>query len=536
MSKQTETKPEQQPIFVISKSGKPLAPTRRPGRVRHLIKEGKAKVTCYEPFTIQLTYESTEFVPIEATIGIDPGSSNTPLATEQHEPGSDTCEITYVKEILMRTDISLQLKRRSTARGERRGRKIRYRKSRFQNRPKSVCFICGKNHTPKVWKKKKRKNGKSLKKISNGRAAICRKCQHEHPNKKGKHDTDKILNPTLQNKVDTIITEVKKLIKIMPVTKIRVELTAFDTQKMANPDIQGKEYQQGTLFGYEVKEYLLLKYSHKCVYCEGKKGDPVLEIDHVIPTSRGGSDKISNLVIACKTCNQQKGSRTAKEYGFPNIQKKAIKRKAFRYSALTQSYKWALWQALSKLCTKYNVALEATYGYQTKAHRLALGLPKAQITDAMVIASDGKSFTLPQEYIAERRVKARKPYHRFSNENKKGETCVKTLATRDLYGFKLYDKVSFAGTNKQKMTGYITGLRSSGSFEISNLEGYMLTNKDWKKLTLRQPAYRNRLAEKRPILSAILKSFRGNGVPKWIPIKSSAGAPLFVAKRKNFAC
>ena len=101
--------------------------------------------------------------------------------------------------------------------------------------------------------KKKRKNGKSLKKVSNGRASICRKYRHEHPNEKGRHDTDKILNPTLQNKVQTIVNEVEKLLKIMPIKKIRVELTAFDMQKMANPDIQGMEYQHGTLFGCEVK-------------------------------------------------------------------------------------------------------------------------------------------------------------------------------------------------------------------------------------------------------------------------------------------
>ena len=285
--KQSRRRPEQEPIFVISASGKPLAPTRRPGRVRHLLKNGKARIYCYEPFTIQLLYVSTELVPIEMTLGIDPGSSDTPMAVEEHESGVETCNIVYVKEILLRTDISAQLKRRSDARGNRRKRTTRYRKRRFQNRIKSVCSVCGTNHTPKVWKKKKRKDGKGHKKVSNGRAAVCRKCQHERSNEKGKHDTDKILNPTLQNKVDTIIAETTKLVEVMPITRIRIELTAFDTQKMAKPDIQGMEYQQGTLIGYEVKEYLLRKYGHKCVYCKGKSKDPVLEIEHVIPKSRG---------------------------------------------------------------------------------------------------------------------------------------------------------------------------------------------------------------------------------------------------------
>jgi len=479
---------------------------------------------CYDPFTIQLTYEITAFVPVEMTLGIDPGSSDTPIAVEQHEPGAQTCEIVYAKEILLRTDISAQLKRRAAARGERRGRNTRYRKPRFQNRPKSFCSVCGINHTPKVWKKVKRKNGgKSLKEVETGRAAVCRKCQHERAGEKGKHDTDKILNPTLWNKVDTILAEVKKLVRIMPITKIRVELTAFNTQKMARPEVQGTEYQQGALFGYEVKEYLLHKYGHECVYCKGTSGDPVLEIEHVIPKSRGGTDKVSNLVIACEVCNREKGSRTAAEYGFPNIQKEAAKHRVFRYSALTQSYKWDLWRELNKL----GIPVEATFGYRTKYYRLKMRLPKAQVVDAMVIAAGQRDFDLPAECVIERRLKARKPFHRFSNENKKGRKCEKTPAVRAVNGFRLYDKVSFVGGDGVKVYGYITGLRARGTFEVSHLEGNMITDKDWKKLTLEERAYRNRLTERRSIIGTIVKILKGHGIPKWIPIRKGgmSGAP-----------
>jgi len=193
---------------------------------------------------------------------------------------------------------------------------------------------------------------KKLQGASNGRASVCRKYWHERPAEKGGHDTDIALNPTLRNKVETIAREVEKRLKVTPIKKVRVEMAAFDTQKMADPEIQGEEYQRGTLFGYEIKEYLLLKYGHRCVYCKGKSGDPVLEIDHVIPGSRHGTNKVSNLVIACRTCNQDKGSRTAGEYGFPDVQEEAAGFRAFRYSSLTQSYKWALWRELSELCSK----------------------------------------------------------------------------------------------------------------------------------------------------------------------------------------
>ncbi|MBC7105487.1 MAG: RRXRR domain-containing protein [Firmicutes bacterium] len=196
-------------VGVVAKSGKPLAPTKRLGKVRHLLKEGRAKVLCYDPFTIQLLYETTEYVPVEAALGIDPGASRTPLAVGQHRPGEETCEITYAKEILMRTDISSQLKRRASARRERRSRKTRYRKPRFDNRPKTFCSVCGKNHTPKLWKKKKRRNGRGYKWISNGRASVCRKCRHERANEKGGYDADIILNPTLRNKLSLPMAEAR---------------------------------------------------------------------------------------------------------------------------------------------------------------------------------------------------------------------------------------------------------------------------------------------------------------------------------------
>jgi 5-methylcytosine-specific restriction endonuclease McrA len=503
-------------INVVSRSGKPLAPTRRPGRVRRLLKEGRARILCYEPFTIQLLYETTEYVPVEATVGVDPGATVTSAAAEHHRPDSDACEIAYAKEILMRTDVSAQVGRRAAARRSRRNRKTRHRKPRFHNRPKSRCSICGKNRTPKLWKKVKRKNGNSCKWVSTGRASVCRKCLHERKGEKGEHDAEIVLNPTLRNRTETVVREVEKLLKVMPVRKVRVEMAAFDTQKMANPEIQGAEYQHGTLFGYEVKEYLLLRYGRRCVYCKGRSGDPVLEVDHVIPKRRGGSDRVSNLVIACRTCNLDKGSRTAGEYGFPEVEKEAARFRAFRHSALAQSYKWALWRELSELCRRYGAELEATFGYRTKARRLELGLPKAQVVDAMVIAARGRGFSLPAEYLVERRLKARLPFHRFSNENKKGRTCVRTPADRDVFGFRLWDRVSFAGESGERAVGYITGLRERGQFEVSDLEGRVLAERSWRKLVLEARRRGNSWVERRPlarVLAAGAEPGCGEGAP-----------------------
>ncbi|EEV8378054.1 HNH endonuclease, partial [Escherichia coli] len=107
-----------------------------------------------------------------------------------------------------------------------------------------------------------------------------------------------------QSRVNNIVEWSKRFIRLSPVGFITVESVKFDMQKMENAAVEGLEYQRGTLFDYEVKEYLLEKYNYSCVYC-GAKNVP-FEKEHVIPRSRGGSNRISNLVLSCHDCNQKK--------------------------------------------------------------------------------------------------------------------------------------------------------------------------------------------------------------------------------------
>src|SRR6266567_3565659 len=105
-----------------------------------------------------------------------------------------------------------------------------------------------------------------------------------------------------------------------PIT-VGVDTGSFDTQKMQNPEVSGASYQQGQLAGYLLREYLLAKWQRQCAYCQ-TSGVP-LQVEHLMPKSRGGSDRASNLVIACEPCNKGKGSQTAEEFGYPEIQAQA---------------------------------------------------------------------------------------------------------------------------------------------------------------------------------------------------------------------
>jgi len=166
---------------------------------------------------------------------------------------------------------------------------------------------------------------------------------------------------------------VEKIKEILPITETIVEVATFDTQKMQNPEISGIEYQQGTLQGYHVREYLLEKWDRKCAYCG--KTDVPLEIEHIYPLSRGGSDRVSNLTISCHDCNQKKDDKTAEEFGHPEIQKKALK--SLKSTAFMNQVRWKI---VSELDCDY------TFGYITKKKRIESGLEKSDVNDAFIIA------------------------------------------------------------------------------------------------------------------------------------------------------
>ena len=118
--------------------------------------------------------------------------------------------------------------------------------------------------------------------------------------------------PSLQHRVEVIMSWVNRLQRYLPITAISQEMMRFDTQKLQNLEINGVEYQQGTLHGYEVREYLLEKWSRECAYCGAR--EIRLEINHIVPRSHGGSDRVSNLTLACRSCRERRGATNLEEF------------------------------------------------------------------------------------------------------------------------------------------------------------------------------------------------------------------------------
>jgi len=182
------------------------------------------------------------------------------------------------------------------------------------------------------------------------------------------------------------MTWVKRLRKYCPITDISMELVRFDIQKLQNPDISGVSYQQGVLFGYELREYLLTKWRHQCAYC-GAKEVP-LEIEHIHPKSKGGSDRVSNLAIACHKCNQKKGDKHVEQFlkKKPEVLKRLLAqaKAPLKDVAAVNSTRWLLFNRLRET----GLAIEIGTGGLTKYNRTLQVLPKTHWLDAACV---GKS-------------------------------------------------------------------------------------------------------------------------------------------------
>lgn len=311
-------------VLVLDTNRKPLNPCT-PGVARGLLNSGKAKVFRRFPFTIILN-KQVEDTPKPMQLKLDPGSKITGIALLQGE------KVVWGAELAHRgQQIKNALESRRALRRGRRNRKTRYRQARFLNRTR-----------PKGW-----------------------------------------LAPSLQHRVETTMTWVNRLCRYAPVSGISQELVRFDLQQMENPEISGVEYQQGTLFGYEIREYLLAKWDRRCAYCSAE--NVPLQIEHIQPRAKGGSNRISNLCLACEPCNNKKGTQdiTAFLKKKPDVLKKVLAqaKRPLKDAAAVNSTRWSLFNRLSSI----GLPVEIGSGGKTKYNRCRLELPKTHWLDAACV-------------------------------------------------------------------------------------------------------------------------------------------------------
>jgi len=394
-------------VAVLDTNKQPLAPCH-PAMARKLLSRGEAAVFRRAPFTIVLEREVADVQTPDLQLKIDPGSKVTGIAIVNQQTG----EVVSAAEIEHRGHvIKKSLDARRAVRRSRRNRKTRYRKPRFNNRRR-----------PEGW-----------------------------------------LPPSLESRVENVYTWARRLGRIYPIKGIVIELVKFDMQLMENPEIKGVEYQRGELAGYELREYLLLKFGHLCVYRRDESPcDEYLEAEHIIPRSRGGSNRISNLTIACRKHNLEKGDATAAEYGFPEVQAQA--KRPLKDAAAVNTTRWALFNRLKGM----GLPVETGSGGLTKFNRTRRGLPKAHWIDAACVGHSTPE-KLDTAKIKLLRVKAVGHNSRqMCRMDKYGFPRTSAKASRTVKGFRTGDLVK-AVVPKGKKQGVHIGrvaVRSSGRFDI----------------------------------------------------------------------
>ena len=374
-------------------------PTKRGNMVRHLLKSGVAKVVRYEPFTVMILRDVGHCVQ-EVTLGVDTGSRHIGLSasTEKKE--------LYSAQVELRDDVSELLTARREFRRARRGRKHNwYRPSRWQNRA----------------------------------------------NEKG----NAALPPSVRHKADSHIRAIRFVCKILPVQKIVVEIGKFDSQKLKNPEIQGEQYQQGTLAGWEnLKAYAKYRDGYKCRACgNSKHKDGVrLEVHHIIRKADGGTDVPENVVTLCHDCHDAHHNHGKKlKFRRPPQHKGEAHMNAMRNRLMREIYNF---------CVK----VRFTYGYKTAMTRREHGIEKSHTSDAYCIAGN---------FAAERNG-CNRYLHKFVRRHNrqlhkttilKGGYRKANQCPREVFGYRLNDVVRYKGNN-----WFVHGRRARGSFVLSNLD------------------------------------------------------------------
>jgi hypothetical protein len=267
----------------------------------------------------------------------------------------------------------------------------------------------------------------------------------------------------------------------VPISHLAQELVRFDTQALQNPEISGVEYQQGTLMGYEVREYLLEKWGRKCAYCGAS--DKALQIEHIVPKSRGGSNRVSNLTIACARCNQDKGTKTAAEFGYPQIQAQA--KKPLRDAAAINATRRALFERLKQT----GLPLELGTGSRTKFNRIQQGYPKRHWLDAVCVGESGKQVFV-SDNLQPLQIKAIGHGSRqMCRMDRFGFPRTKPKQFKRVNGFQTGDIVQVVITAGQKIGTYVgrVAVRATGNFNISTSTG-TIQGISWKYCQLLQGA------------------------------------------------
>ena len=391
-----------------------------PARARELLRRGRARVHRLTPFTVRLIdREFANSVLQPLCLKLDPGSRTTGIALVRTDTDDSRQRVLWLAELEHRgAAIHKNMASRAQLRRGRRSRKLRYRAPRFKNRTRTMEWLA----------------------------------------------------PSLRHRVETTESWVARLRRLTPITRLAQELVRFDMQAIENPEVAGVEYQQGELAGYEVREYLLEKRGRACAYCDAE--NVPLQVEHILARSHGGSDRVSNLTLACEPCNQRKGAQPVERFlaGDPERLARINRTRAtpLNDAAAVNTTRWALWRALKAT----GLPVEVSSGGRTKFNRARQGVPKTHALDAACVGAVSTLTGWNQAHVLVIRCTGRGAYQR-TRVTKHGFPRGILMRAKTVHGFRTGDHVR-AVVPTGKKQGVHQGrvaVRATGYFNIQTPAG-----------------------------------------------------------------
>lgn len=400
-------------VFVLSNTKGPLMPCH-PARARKLLAAGRAAVYRRAPFTIILTERAAGAVqPVE--LKVDPGSKTTGVALVGEFPAQGRVVLWAANLHHRGHRVRAALAKRRACRGFRRYRKTRYRPPRFANRTR-----------PAGW-----------------------------------------LAPSLMSRVGNVATWAERLAARAPLAEIHVETVRFDTQAIEDPHIKGTGYQQGELAGFERREYVLHRGGHRCAYC-GAKNVP-LQLDHVIPRSRGGSNRVANLVPACAPCNRAKGNAPVEVFlaRRPAVLERirAQLKRPLADTAAVNATRYAVGSVLKAL----GLPVSFWSGGRTKFNRTTRGYAKDHWIDAACVGESGAAVAIPPALVPLQIAATGRGRRRVHGSDAEGFPKGTPRKSKRVQGFQTGDLARLVCTKGKSAgvhVGRIAGIRARGWFVL----------------------------------------------------------------------
>ncbi|GIK40372.1 MAG: hypothetical protein BroJett011_42050 [Chloroflexota bacterium] len=430
-----------QRVFVLDQHRQPLMPCH-PAWARHLLRQGKAAVYRRAPFTIILKErKGGETQPVE--LRVDPGSKITGLAVVAHFQRG--LVLLWAANLAHRGQtIKASLDRRRAVRHSRRQRKTRYRAPRFLNRRRAEGW----------------------------------------------------LPPSLRSRVDNVTSWTSRLAKLCPLNQIAVETVRFDTHKLINPEVSGVEYQQGTLWGYEIRGYLLEKWGRRCAYCDAQ-GLP-LQVEHIVPRARGGTDRVSNLTLSCEACNVAKRNQDVREFLAHDpvrlARLLAQARTPLKDAAAVNATRYAIGQALKGLGIG---PVSFWSGGRTQFNRLGSGYDKDHWLDAACVGEQAARVPAGLRPLLIRATG--RGSRQMCRMDRYGFPRTSAKQLKRVRGFQTGDLVRAVVPSGKKAGGHLgrVAVRSKGSFRVGQVDGV-----NWRYCCLVQRAdgYEYLASLKRPAI------------------------------------